>query len=241
MRIVSIAMLTWISVMRAMAQQCAPEPIDLVGWWPGDGNANDIVGGNDGMVQGAVSFAKGEVGDAFSFAGGGEVFISMPTFETQDSGFSVEAWIDPSALGQATIVSRELNKSSKTWWLGIEGTGIDSGSIRFILYTDQTGQNVTVDSPAVVKTGSFQHIAAVFDGRTATIYYNGKAVATKSVGPVDFNVGDPITIGREDLGTDGQFAPFHGLIDELAIYGRALSAQEVAGICNAGAAGKCML
>src|SRR5207249_3535179 len=30
---------------------CAPPPAGLVSWWPGDGNADDIVGGNNGSLQ----------------------------------------------------------------------------------------------------------------------------------------------------------------------------------------------
>jgi len=236
MNVTLIAALGWMSIGPALAQQCVPEPLELMGWWPGDGNANDIVGGNGGTIQGAVTFDKGEVGEAFSFAGDGQVSILLPTFETNNSGFTIEAWINPRTLDKATIVSRETNKSSRTWWLGIDG-----GSIQWILYTDQDGHSVTISSPAVVKTGSFQHIAAVFDGRNATLYYNGKAVVTKSVGLTSFNVGDPITIGREDLAAGGQLAPFRGLIDELAIYDRSLTAKEVEGIFNAGGAGKCML
>jgi hypothetical protein len=33
----------------------------LVGWWPGDGNANDIVAGNNGTLQGNVTFVPGMV------------------------------------------------------------------------------------------------------------------------------------------------------------------------------------
>src|SRR5262249_44765099 len=32
-------------------------PDGIAGWWPGDGNANDIVGGNNGTLQGGATFA----------------------------------------------------------------------------------------------------------------------------------------------------------------------------------------
>jgi len=41
-----------------------------VGWWPGDGNANDLAGTNQGTLKGgATAVAMGEVGRAFSFDG----------------------------------------------------------------------------------------------------------------------------------------------------------------------------
>ncbi len=51
----------------ATAQQCIPPPANLVSWWQGEGNANDSADGNHGVPQGAVSFAAGKVGQAFSF------------------------------------------------------------------------------------------------------------------------------------------------------------------------------
>jgi hypothetical protein len=47
-----------------------PKAAAQVSWWPGDGNANDIVDGNDGTLQGGVTFATGKVEQAFSFDGG---------------------------------------------------------------------------------------------------------------------------------------------------------------------------
>ena len=48
---------------RSTAPNCAPPPpSNLVSWWPGEGAANDIVGANNGTVQGGATFATGEVG-----------------------------------------------------------------------------------------------------------------------------------------------------------------------------------
>src|SRR5262249_47652088 len=49
--------------------QCLPPPAGLVSWWPGDGNTDDVVGGNIGTALGGVTFGAGEVGQAFNFNG----------------------------------------------------------------------------------------------------------------------------------------------------------------------------
>src|ERR1700736_5484712 len=78
---------------------CVQPPADLVGWWPAEGDANEVTGGNNGTIQ-SVAFAPGEVGQAFSFDGtGGQVSIGVPNFETPNTGFTVEAWINPTSLG----------------------------------------------------------------------------------------------------------------------------------------------
>src|SRR5262249_36196748 len=44
---------------------CVTPPPNMVSWWPGDGNANDIQDGNNGTLQGGATFAPGEVRQAF--------------------------------------------------------------------------------------------------------------------------------------------------------------------------------
>src|SRR6266446_5639642 len=78
---------------------CVTPPAGLVGWWPGNGNANDIVSGNNGTLQNGVTFAPGEVCQAFSF-GGMDQGVSVPASSSLDVGagpsFTVECWINPS-------------------------------------------------------------------------------------------------------------------------------------------------
>ena len=52
-------------------------PLNLVSWWPGDGDAADIQGGNNGTLQGGAAFAPGMVDQAFSLDGVDD-FVSAP-------------------------------------------------------------------------------------------------------------------------------------------------------------------
>src|SRR5215467_8036394 len=65
---VSAAILGVLSTNQAQVQ-CTPPPSGIVSWWPGDGNANDIQGGNDGTLVNGATFAPGIVDQAFSFDG----------------------------------------------------------------------------------------------------------------------------------------------------------------------------
>jgi hypothetical protein len=53
----------------ATGSSCIAPPLDIVAWYPGDGNANDIIAGRNGVLQNGASFAPGIVGQAFSFDG----------------------------------------------------------------------------------------------------------------------------------------------------------------------------
>src|SRR5438270_12952784 len=66
---ISAVVLGLLSTNYAQVQTCTPPPPNMVSWWPGDGNANDIQGGNNGTLQGGATFASGKVGQAFSFDG----------------------------------------------------------------------------------------------------------------------------------------------------------------------------
>ena len=88
-----IAVLQYAS--QSFAASCAPAASGLVGWWPSDGNANDVEGTNNGTFTGPA-YAVGEVGQAFSFDGSGNN-VRVPAASTLDvgagSGMTVEAWV----------------------------------------------------------------------------------------------------------------------------------------------------
>jgi hypothetical protein len=72
--------------------ECVAPPSGLVGWWPGNGNTDDIVGGNHGALAGDATFGPGMVGQAFSLDGDGD-YVDLGTavgdFGTGD--FTVQA------------------------------------------------------------------------------------------------------------------------------------------------------
>ena len=88
-------------LVRDTPAQCAPPPSGLVNWWPGDGNANDIAGSNNGTLQNGVTFAPGKVGSAFNFDGVDD-FVNVPDTASLDaitSAITFEAWVTPDAGG----------------------------------------------------------------------------------------------------------------------------------------------
>src|SRR5437764_1094046 len=74
-------------------QSCVAPPSGLVGWWPGDGNANDVGGGSNGTLQGNVTFVPGMVGQAFNFDGNSYVDASDSNLPVGNSSATISAWI----------------------------------------------------------------------------------------------------------------------------------------------------
>ncbi|MGA2866909.1 MAG: hypothetical protein ABSF95_20740 [Verrucomicrobiota bacterium] len=67
-------------MLPAQADGCSLPPGGMIGWWPGDGSAADIVGVNDGTLMGSGTYAPGMVGQAFNFDGSGACVELAPAW-----------------------------------------------------------------------------------------------------------------------------------------------------------------
>src|ERR1017187_4893411 len=81
---------------------CTPPPAGIVSWLPGEGKANDIIGTNNGGVNGSLSYTNGLVGEAFVFDDSTS-YILVPASPSLDigstgRGVTIEAWILPDAF-----------------------------------------------------------------------------------------------------------------------------------------------
>ena len=217
-------------------QGCDPAPSGLVSWWPGNGNANDIIGGNNGSLVGGAGFAAGEVGQAFSFNGtSGYVTVpNSPSLDFSGGSITVEAWIKVNYLTNNADWKGIITKGNASWRLF--GT-VYSNTITF--GGAGTSGTQVINGNRNVNDGNWHHVAAVYDGANMFLYVDGTLDASQPETGLITTTSDPVGIGYlQNSGLPGQYW-FDGRIDEPSIYSRALSAGEIAAIYNAGAAGKC--
>jgi hypothetical protein len=92
----------------ARADVCVTAPSGLMGWWQAEGNANNTVDGNSGVLMNGAVFATGKVGQAFAFDGTSSyVRIADSPNLRFTNALTIEAWIYPTSLGAAhNIVSK---------------------------------------------------------------------------------------------------------------------------------------
>ncbi len=228
---------------------CANAPPGMVSWWPADGNADDIVGGNHGTPQGTATFAPGMVAEAFSFpAAGGyvEVLDDVSLDCTPGCDFSIDAWIlvqTPSASAAAQVLPIVDKRYLPAGVNAPQSTGymlfLFNGALACQL-GDGTFFNYIGAGPDL-RDGAFHHVAVTVDRDSPTggnLYVDGAVVRifnpTNRQG--DLSNGQSLLIGRHS-GDPG--VSFVGLIDEVEFFDRALSASEVQAIRAAGLAGKC--
>ena len=219
---------------------CDPEPTGLVAWWPGEGNANDIIGTNNGTPVGALGYTNGEVGQAFVFDGSTS-YIPLPASPSLNlgtgSGITIECWIKPaSANTQGPMVEWDSASTDGTeFW-------VQPGLELFTNVKDTSGNGHTMTSPGgILSTNSFQHVALTYDKGSglAVIYLNGAMVISNNWGSFTPQTTYPLNIGRRLGQPIGLGQTYGGLLDELSLYNRALSQSEIQAIYNAGSGGKC--
>src|ERR1051325_7339909 len=220
---------------------CVSPPPGMIRWWPGDGNANDIIAGNDGTLQNGASFDAGRVGQGFSLDGMSQ-YVESPAIDMSLTSLTIDAWIDANQI-DGTIISKYDNSSTPplvSFFFGVLG-----GKLRFAVYHGSTEYQVADTHEIVITTGTFTHVAGTFDSVThaITIYVNGSEVAsdpffTAYISSIlDSSV--PIRIGTAKM-QDGHLGPyFSGIIDEVQTFNRALAASEIQSIYAAGSAGNC--
>ncbi len=232
--------------------QCVAPPSGLVAWWPGEGNATDIQGGHNGTPQGGVTFAAGEVRQAFSFDGiDGRVDVpDQPTLNPGTNSFTVDAWLFKRQLQQtqaiAPVVAKHAGDFANGYVLtaGTGGAGSPTTNEITAAVGDGSGHEVVLGTGVDMPLDVWVHLAMTFDGSTKTlrVYKDGALIGSGSnplVGSVDPS-GQGLRIGSYNRTSLGRIETFPGLIDEVGLYDRPLTAQEIQAIVVAGQFGKCV-
>ena len=238
------------AVSEALPQQCTPAPPGLVAWWPGNSDLRDAAGSNDATPQNGASFGDGMVQQAFRFDGVDD-YLSVPDAASlrKTDAISIEFWANFSRLPQRGdfadgMVIVEKDDDYRVLWRAEGGVlGFDiTDACDHLMHL-----GLVLPMPAA-QTGQWHHFAftaadggptgfemhAFVDGlehqtiRNSMHDYCGFFAASTG----ELHIGALAAIGFGLL-------PFAGLIDELSIYDRVLTAEEIRTIAAAGSAGKC--
>ena len=222
----------------------AAKPLDgAASWWPADNNATDVLGGRNGALEGTATFAPGVMGQAFELsADGAAVTIPHdPALNVPATGFTVHFWMQ-GVKNQSQSLYLVVDKShgwvDSTGWL-FQGYS-SSGQIFFGI---GAGGSAIDNFPLATSTtdvldGQWHHVAGTWDGALLRIFVDGVAQDQAALtAPV--NNTRPVNVGYSwggNMGAATRF--FRGKVDELALYHRALTTNEIAAIyaANAGRA-----
>jgi hypothetical protein len=201
----------------------------------------DIAGGNNGTLHSGADFSTGKVNQSFIFNGTSS-YVEVPHSPelVLTNELTIEFWVkrqDP--FGPDYIVNK-----GGDWTGGVLNYGVAIAPPEFgniLHFTFAGGNRGTIGITdlnwhhcAVVARNGDGNVAFYVDGVPhATTHFEG--AETVNLYPSD----RPLHIGAQVDPATGWFYFSKTLIDELAIYNRALSAEEIATIYDAGSYGKC--
>ncbi len=173
---------------------------------------------NTGTIAGATWTASGRYGAALSF-NGTNAWVTVADANSLDltNGLTIEAWVNPTiGSGWRSVVMKET-----------------SGGLAYALYSANsssrpegyvhTSSDMGVAGTSAVALNTWTHLALTYDGTTLRIYANGVLVKSTAVAGVAATSASPLRIGGDSVW--GEY--FKGLIDEVRVYNRPLSAAEI--------------
>ncbi len=190
--------------------------------------------GNNGTLGGQAAASapvwrlSGQVGGSYHFDGKND-FINISHHGSQNvkDSFSIEAWVNRSRPCESNCIIVMKQNASGTGCCGNLRYGLAffnvSGDVSFSFNTGTWDDVVNLTAP--LSSGVYHHIVGTYNGSIASIYIDG--VLNRSVaktGDVLQSTGGTIEIGRETV-TSGEY--FNGTIDEIRIYNRSLSTEQV--------------
>ena len=191
----------------------------LIAWWPFNGNGADATGhGYNLTLVGSPTFAPGRFGQAISLNGTGDQYAVRPgddaAFNFGSGDFTVAIW---AYFNQHNVEQTLMEK-----WTGDSGPG----------WTLTTPQDWYQLAPEIYSgfggydPGNWHMYLAERNGGTAYLYFD--TILINSVPAIDLDaVLDPLLIGRRDQ-ADGRIFGVDGMLDDAAIWDRALSDSEIA-------------
>ncbi|MBN2316174.1 MAG: hypothetical protein JXM79_19765 [Sedimentisphaerales bacterium] len=210
-------------------------PVDLIAYWKFDEADGDVayntIGKFDGVLNGAPQWQPddGMNGGALSFDGTDDYLSTPFVIDPALDSFSVFAWIKGGAPGQVILSQSSglLTEEEGANWLMADST---DGSLRTDLREPETtGRNASPAGPPLISTvvitdGNWHRIGFVRDADNRVLYVDGIEVARDTTADLEFSEGG-LTIGAASTLELSSF--FSGLIDDVRIYDKALSAQEI--------------
>jgi len=193
----------------------------IVAYYPFEDSYADLSGnGNNGTPSGSVSFVNGEINRAVS-VGGTNDYINLGSDPSLDLGnsFTIAAWINPSSLkNYAGIVCKDSGLQSQYSYMTVCHNNGRIGT-----YSPHEGWDWS--SSAGISAGNWYHVAWVLESNTMYYYVNGQPQGSVSNWTYPDDPNDNTYVGswyRWSTSYD-----FNGLIDDVRIYGQALSPDEI--------------
>jgi hypothetical protein len=209
----------------------------LFAYYPFDETAGPTIAdasgnGHAGTLVGTGTFAAGVIGNALSIPGVSGDYVALPGSLLQTvTNVTITLWINVRTDHTWQRVFDFGSGTNAYMFLSPHAGG--SNVARFAITTSGNGNEQRLDAPALLPLGTWTHVAIVLGTGGGTLYINGASVttnATLTLRPSDLGAAANNWLGRSQFTAD---PAFDGAIDDLRIYGSALTAAQITTIYNA--------
>lgn len=216
----------------AIDEGCDPLSVGLVGHWPLDGDGQDIGPHADhGTVVGATPTADrfGVAAKAMRFAVDDDrIEVAATEHPTGEVTATYSLWVRPdrgwSFMNQGYLSFGDvLEPNRRSGLIKLAGRGC----------TAYVGENNDAGGQAVcVPEGHWSHVAVVKSGREVRFYYDGRLVDTQTTEAGQDLQSTALVMGLSKVREGAPYEQFHGALDDVRVWSRALSAEEVASLAG---------
>jgi len=204
----------------------APGP---VGHWKFDeGSGTSAVdssgNGNAGTLTNGPTWTQGKIGKAVNFDGSNDVVNVGDISAFNLSQLTVEAWINPSALANKSIVDKF------PYDLGTNGWRINTRSNGDIWFSyGNANSNDQAIATSSYTGNSWSHVVGTYDGITLKIYVNGVLKGSQASTKTYTATGRVLSIGSNSgfSNIPGSFEVFQGSIDDVRIYNYVRTQEQI--------------
>ncbi len=224
-------------------EEAPPCPVEMIHYWKLDETVAadyvDDVGGNDATCVNCPAPVTGAVGGAQFFDGSDDEVYAPDdgTFDwNKDASFSICYWMKTGAStsGNRVVISRDDPGTNLHWWIGCDDTGRERFQLR-----DVNGDGAYIgDKGNVLNDDEWHFVVAVRDNSVDMnrIYVDGvKIDSAYHDYAAGFESNVELNIGYIDL--SGHYR-FEGIIDEVAVFDKALTGAEITAFYDDGLIGK---
>jgi len=203
----------------------------LVGYWGFDEGSGSIAYDSSGYSNNGsttmASWTKGKIGGALSFDGTDDYVDAGNGASLNVTNITISSWFKVTsylAASNPRIISKPAQAGHSDPYEVYSLQFPTASSFNYTMRISVDGTDYDVDSGLSPSTGQWHHGVATFDGTNVKLYIDGILLKTEShPGSITTSIYD-VYIGDYPRATG---CHFNGLIDEVRIYNRALSADEV--------------
>lgn len=202
-------------------------PNGVLGWWPADVSVSDVVSGNNGALRGGATLASGLIQQSFALNGtNAYVEITNATaLNFSSNNFTVSAWVNFNTTSGEQVLLEKWTQSTSTGWSLVKRA---DQRLRLLIGNGAGGQFIVESTaPANLPTNTWVQVAARRQGSQFTVFTNGTAIFTGTQ-TANLDSSSTLKFGSRE----GTSLFLNGRIDEVTIYSRALSDQEITSVAG---------